>query len=594
MSSHLAAAPAGRGRLVRLVGAEVAALVVLVVAFLLPKMTGNPFVLFFTPTVVLSVLATLHVWVLLRVSLLSFAAPSFMAIGGYSAAIIATHVTDNAIALAVLCFAIPALVALPIGALVLRLRGTYFALVTFVLAQVTVLAIQISPGWLGGNSGISGIPAARLGDQEFGARGPLLRYSVALGILGVLVVAAVIIRWRRHFAGLKENEQLAASLGLRPWIHKTLAFVAGAGIAGLAGLVLVNQIGNAHPESFSPFDSVDYVAGAVVGGSTSILGPIVGAGALSWLTHAFAEHAEYAQLLLGGALVVVVLFARNGLTGLVASGARLFARDTPAKAAGTTRTPVPTGEIVRARSERPPVLEVHGIAKRFGGVTAVAGIDLGVAPGEVLGVIGPNGAGKSTLVSMLAGELPCSAGTVVLAGQRVTGMSAGRLSRQGISRSYQQTSVFAEVSVRENLARARAYSVRWMDAADLDRLLTLMGLAGRLDDRAGDLPYGLQKTLGLVMALAIEPRVLLLDEPAAGLESSERRRVDEIVAWALRRECAVVLVEHDMDLVRRICDRVLVMDAGEPLAAGVPDEVLADPKVISAYLGTQEDEVGIA
>jgi ABC-type branched-subunit amino acid transport system ATPase component len=214
-----------------------------------------------------------------------------------------------------------------------------------------------------------------------------------------------------------------------------------------------------------------------------------------------------------------------------------------------------------------------------------------VAPGEVLGVIGPNGAGKTTLVSMLAGQLAPTAGTVRLAGNRVTGMSAGRLARHGIARSYQHISVFATVSVRENLARARAYSSRWMDAPDLDRLLARMGLAERLDDRAGDLPYGLQKTLGLVMALAIEPRVLLLDEPAAGLESSERRRVDEIVAWAVARNCAVLLVEHDMDLVRRICDRVLVMDTGRPLAAGVPDEVLADPAVISAYLGTPDEHL---
>ncbi|WP_433298520.1 ATP-binding cassette domain-containing protein [Pseudonocardia sp. CA-142604] len=579
----------------RLAGAEVVALALLLLAFTLPKITADPFLLFFTPTVIVAVLATLHVWILLRVDLLSFASPSFMAIGGYCAALTATHLTDNAIALVVLCFAIPAVVALPIGALVLRLRGTYFALVTFVLAQVTVLVIQMSPAWLGGNSGISGFPAAQLGTETFGARGPLLRYSVIIGIVGVLVVAAVTIRWRRHFAGIKENEPLAASFGLLPWWHKTLAFVAGAGVAGLAGLVLVNQIGNAHPESFSPFSAVNHVAGAVVGGAGSILGPIVGATVLSWLTHTFAEEAQYAQLLLGGVMVLVVLFARDGLTGLVAAAARVLTpataheRPTPTHqpVAVTTEQPTPAG----AHPDRPPVLDVEGIAKSFGGVAAVSGISLGVAPGEVLGVIGPNGAGKTTLVSMLAGQLTPTAGTVRLAGHRVTGMSSGRLARQGIARSYQHVSVFAAVTVRENLARARAYSSRWMDAADLDRLLARMGLAERLDDRAGDLPYGLQKTLGLVMALAIEPRVLLLDEPAAGLESSERRRVDEIVAWAVARNCAVLLVEHDMDLVRRICDRVLVMDTGRPLAAGVPDDVLADPAVISAYLGTDEPEV---
>ncbi|GAA5113980.1 branched-chain amino acid ABC transporter ATP-binding protein/permease [Pseudonocardia adelaidensis] len=584
----------------RLVGAEVVALAVLVVAFTLPKLTASPFVLFFTPTVIVAVLATLHVWLLLRVDLLSFASPSFMAVGGYSAALTASRLTDNAVVLAVLCFAIPALVALPIGAMVLRLRGTYFALVTFVLAQVTVLLVQAGPAWLGGNSGISGFPPARLGESVFAARGPLLRYSVVLGIVGVLVVVAVTLRWRRHFAGIKENEPLAASLGLRPWLYKTLAFAAGAGIAGLAGLVLVNQIGNAHPDSFSPFMAVNHVAGAVVGGSGSILGPIVGAGILSWLTHTFAEQAEYAQLLLGAVLVVVVLVARDGVTGLVASAARaargLVDGAERARARGPADDAGEAGlrpeRAVDARPDEPALLEVTAVSKRFGGVTAVSGVSFGVAPGEVLGVIGPNGAGKTTLVNVLAGQLPPSGGTVRLAGDAITGLSPGRLARKGISRSYQQTSVFAGASVRENLERARAYGTRWIDPADLHRLLARMGLADRLDDRAGDLPYGLQKSLGLVLALAVEPRVLLLDEPAAGLERSERRRVDEVVAWAVDRGCAVLLVEHDMDLVRRICDRVLVMDTGEPLAAGLPGEVLADPRVISAYLGEPEDAPG--
>ncbi|MHA6616322.1 branched-chain amino acid ABC transporter ATP-binding protein/permease [Pseudonocardia sp. DLS-67] len=606
MSSAVGAASAARGaRYTRLVGAEVVALAVLVVAFTLPKLTASPFVLFFTPTVIVAVLATLHVWLLLRVDLLSFASPSFMAVGGYAAAVTASRLTDDAVVLAVLCFAIPALVALPIGAMVLRLRGTYFALVTFVLAQVTVLLVQAGPDWLGGNSGISGFPPARLGESVFAARGPLLRYSVVLGIVGVLVVVAVTLRWRRHFAGIKENEPLAASLGLRPWLYKTLAFAAGAGIAGLAGLVLVNQIGNAHPDSFSPFMAVNHVAGAVVGGSGSILGPIVGAGILSWLTHVFAEQAEYAQLLLGVVLVVVVLVAREGVTGLVASAARAARglvesaeRSLPGGSADATGEPVARRarpeRVVDARPDEPALLEVDAVSKRFGGVAAVSGVSFGVAPGEVLGVIGPNGAGKTTLVNVLAGQLPPSGGTVRLAGDAVTGLSPGRLARKGISRSYQQTSVFATASVRENLERARAYGSRWMDPADLRGLLARMGLADRMDDRAGDLPYGLQKSLGLVLALAVEPRVLLLDEPAAGLESSERSRVDEVVAWAVDRGCAVLLVEHDMDLVRRICDRVLVMDTGEPLAAGLPDDVLADPRVISAYLGEPEDETRVS
>jgi ABC-type branched-subunit amino acid transport system ATPase component len=207
----------------------------------------------------------------------------------------------------------------------------------------------------------------------------------------------------------------------------------------------------------------------------------------------------------------------------------------------------------------------------------------------VLGVIGPNGAGKTTLINLVSGAMTPSGGSVTLSGKDVTGSSPQRMSRRGIARSYQQTSVFSSATVRENLARAKAFSKRWVTDAELDDLLLSTGLHKRLDDRAGDLPYGLQKLLGLLLPLATQPTVLLLDEPAAGLEVSERVRIDQLVDWAVERGSAVLLVEHDMDLVRRICPRLLVMDTGKTLAQGSPEVVLADPDVITAYLGVTDD-----
>jgi ABC-type branched-subunit amino acid transport system ATPase component/ABC-type branched-subunit amino acid transport system permease subunit len=589
-------------------GAVVPALSVVLVALavFIPKLTADPFLQSFVSTCLVTLLASMHVWLLLRVNLLSFASPPFMAVGGYVLALVAMHVSSNAVLLIVACFLVPALMALPLGLVLLRLRGTYFALVTFVLAQVVVLVVIIVNGPLGGSSGISGIPAATLGSNSFAAGGDLIRFSVAVSVVGLVIAAFVSVLWRRHFAALEENEQLASSLGLRPWLYKTLAFVTAAGVAGLAGLVLINQLGNAHPDSFLPFSAVNHVAAAVIGGP-SFLGPIVGALLLSWLVHAFASQAQYSQLLLGAALIIVTLFAKRGLTGLVVDGARILR--SAGRGTRPDEQPPETAEARQAefaatrsgaRDKATPrrvivesgevVLSVEGLSKHFGGVAAVDDISLELRKGDVLGVIGPNGAGKTTLVNMISGAMVPTAGTVTLGGKKVTGYSSHRMSRQGIARSYQQTSVFSAATVRENLARAKAFSKGWVTDEELDDLLRSTGLDARLDDQAGDLPYGLQKLLGLLLPLATRPALLLLDEPAAGLEVSERGRVDELVDWVVERGTSVLLIEHDMDLVRRICPRLLVMDAGTMLAHGTPEDVLTNPEVITAYLGVEADD----
>ncbi|WP_114905852.1 ABC transporter permease subunit [Ornithinimicrobium murale] len=611
-----AAALGSRKRgLARAMVAPAVAIILVGLAAATPKFTADPFLLSFVPTVLVTLLAAMHVWLLLRVDLLSFGSPPFMAIGGYTLALVATNYTSNAFVLVLACFAVPALMALPLAVVLLRLRGTYFALVTFVLAQVVMLIIIIAEGPLGGSSGISGIPPATVGGTEFGAGGALVRFSVAVAIVGLVVAAAVAITWRRHFAALEENEPLAASLGLNPWIYKTLAFVVGSGVAGLAGLILINQLGNAHPDSFLPLSSVNHLAAAVIGGA-SFLGPVIGALLLSWLVHTFASQAQLSQLFLGAALIIVTLFARGGITGVVGdlsrAGAKILGRTkttrldegtngpkgprnaekedtvTTARERANDRTPlgsprqvVETGDVV---------LAVDGLSKSFGGVKAVNDVSFELRRGDVLGVIGPNGAGKTTMINMIAGAMTPTAGTVALLGKDVTGWSSQRVSRQGLARSYQQTSVFRGATVSENLARAKSFSRRWATDDEIADLLRSTGLLARLEDRAGDLPYGLQKLLGLILPLAIRPDVLLLDEPAAGLELSERGRIDQLVDWTVERGTAVLLVEHDMDLVRRICPRLLVMDTGKTLDHGSPDSVLNNPEVITAYLGVVDDD----
>ena len=237
-------------------------------------------------------------------------------------------------------------------------------------------------------------------------------------------------------------------------------------------------------------------------------------------------------------------------------------------------------------------LRVEGLGKRFGGLRVFADVSFDLESAGLLGVIGPNGAGKTTLINVISGRLAPSDGRVLLDGQDVTGEPAHVLSRLGVARSFQQTNIFRSVSVRENISRAVRFGRRGVQPG-LERLLGEFELAERLDEQSDKLPYGLQKMLGLLMAFATGPRMLLLDEPAAGLERGERTRIDAFVRHVREAGgCSVLIVEHDMDLIRRLCPRVLVLDAGVVLADGAPAEVLARPDVITAYLGGAEDEDG--
>jgi branched-chain amino acid transport system ATP-binding protein len=238
------------------------------------------------------------------------------------------------------------------------------------------------------------------------------------------------------------------------------------------------------------------------------------------------------------------------------------------------------------------LLEVVSISKRFGGLQVFTDVSFAIPPGEVLGVIGPNGAGKTTLINVICGMLSPTAGRVLIDGRSMTGRPLHLISRMGIVRSFQQTNTFRAATVRENISRAVRFSGGGQGAWNaIAPLVDEFELAPQLDEQSDKLPYGLQKMLGLLLAYAVRPKVLLLDEPAAGLERRERLRVDALVRRAgAELGCGILIVEHDMDLVRRLCPNILVLDSGRVLAEGAPAEVLARKDVIDAYLGTVDEE----
>jgi branched-chain amino acid transport system ATP-binding protein len=243
-----------------------------------------------------------------------------------------------------------------------------------------------------------------------------------------------------------------------------------------------------------------------------------------------------------------------------------------------------------AKSTPMTELHVESLAKRFGGLRVFQDINFILPEGGLLGVIGPNGAGKTTLINVISGRQSASAGRVILGGRDITNQPAHAASRLGLARSFQQTNTFKNVSVAENIARAIRFGNRG-EPLGLNHMMAEFGLTPRHAEISDKLPYGLQKMLGLVMAFATSPKILLLDEPAAGLERTERQNVDTFVHHARQAGASVLIVEHDMDLIRRLCPRILVLDAGVLLADGPPAEVLARPDVIAAYLGETEETV---
>ena len=257
--------------------AEKSAVAVIAFTFVIPWVSQNPMIYSLANQILIAITAAFSVYIMLRMNLMTFAVPTFMAIGGYTVAILAVrHGVTDVLLLGLASFVVPALFALPLGALVLRLTGVYFVLVTFVLTEITQLVLFETPGWTGGSNGLVGMPVVTFFGLELGDNRAVLQVTIGLALAGAIVTAAVTRILRQHFAAIEENELLAQSLGLVVWHYKAFGFAIAAGVSGLAGFALVNMLLTAHPTSFSPLSSVNYIAYAIIGGKGSMLGPVVG------------------------------------------------------------------------------------------------------------------------------------------------------------------------------------------------------------------------------------------------------------------------------------------------------------------------------
>ncbi|MGC1663608.1 MAG: branched-chain amino acid ABC transporter ATP-binding protein/permease, partial [Bradyrhizobium sp.] len=497
----------------------------------------------------------------------------FVALGAYGVGILTTKAGLNfweALPLAVLVVAaISAALSIP----ALRVTGPYLAMVTiafgFIVESVSIEWSDLT----GGSSGLAGIP------PPFGTGG------TALLACALCVAALVLFHYlARSPIGLAMQAFASApaaarGVGISPVPVRTAAFVLAAAAAGVAGGLQAALTGFIAPSSFPFSQSILFLLVVVVGGAGRTLGPLIGSAVVVLLPELLAGLEEYRLLVFGAGLLIVLWAAPGGIAGALAHLMR------PRKSLTEARPDIDfaLAHITGARGS----LTAEGVRVAFGGVVAVAGVDMMASPGRITSVIGPNGAGKTTLLNLVSGFQRADAGTVRVGKQEITGFSAHHVARAGVARTFQTAQPFVSLSVLDNV-RLGILRGAWRSEAQANlarALLALVGYAGSETRLAAALPHVDRRLVEIARALGTAPAVLLLDEPAAGLSEADTARLGNLLQRLARAGLAIVLVEHDMSLVMSISDEIVVLDAGRRIASGTPAVVRNDPAVKTAYLG---------
>ncbi len=537
------------------------------------------------------------------VGLTSFGQAAFVGMGAYTAAYLATQHGMSPWVTVWIGLVITAAAALVLGWITLRMSGHYLPLAT--------IAWGLSAYYLLGNidalgkyDGLLGVPAI----EFFGASLSTGRsFYYLLWILVVLSAFAVSnlldSRTGRAMRAVKGGSTMAEAMGVDSFRIKVTAFLIAALVASLSGWLFAHFQRTVNPSPFGLKMGIEYLFMAVIGGVGHVWGAVVGAGVVKiledqlqvWLPRLMGTSGNYEIVVFGVLLVLVLHYARDGIWAFVEARLPRVQRkvDWAGAAPLAERSRPPHGEVV---------LDVNAVRKEFGGLVAVNDVSFQVRAGEILGLIGPNGAGKSTTFNLVTGVLPATRGEVKFRGRRIDGLPSRRIARLGVSRTFQHVKMIAGMTVLENVAlgahlrgeRGVLASMLRLDRAEERRLLReaerqlqRIGMGDRMHELAGNLALGQQRLMEIARALCADPALLLLDEPAAGLRHKEKEALADVLRQLRGEGLSILLVEHDMDLVMGLTDRVVVMEFGTKLIEGTPEEVQASPAVRAAYLGTE-------
>jgi branched-chain amino acid transport system ATP-binding protein/branched-chain amino acid transport system permease protein len=559
----------------------------------------------------LTVLTTLFVNIILvaglncmigYAGLLNLGYAALAGLGAYTTTILMKDVSLNFWLALAAGVAVAVVVALGLALPTLRLSIVYLAIVTLAFGSIFSLLVFNLQDLTGGAAGIGAIPRPTLLGIEFTSTTNF--YWLVLGILVVLALISVRLERSalgRAFRYIREDEIAAEASGIDSVQTKLCAWGIGAAFAAIGGTLTAVQFQAIGPDTYDVGLTFLILTMLVVGGTGSFAGAVVGATLFTLLPEFSRSLDEYRLLLYGVVLTAVMLIRPEGVWPARWHAEALELETTAAA------TPRSVSLVTREGVDKDsPLIEAHEVSKRFEGLIAVNRVSLAVFPAEIVSVIGPNGAGKTTLIDMMCGLSRPSGGKLLFCGRQVGRSRASWRARRGLGRTFQQIRLFPELTILENVLagshsllrgswiagvlRTPAYTRAEAEAvARARQALDAVGggLINRSDELAKHLPYGLQKRVELARALATDPLLLVLDEPASGLNSAEKHSMMELIVAIRNAGTGVVLIEHDMGLVMGISDRVIVLDNGELLVQGLPAEVQSDERVIDAYLGRE-------